>query len=158
MELRKFSLEDSARITELLQDEKVSKWTSNIPFPYSETHAIEWIEGTSKDDHRSPYAIEVNSEIIGCVSYWFNSELEIEIGYWLGKGYWGQGYSTKALTKMLSLSDFPAVPKIVAKVMIENIGSQRVLLKCGFTYKSDCYCQKQGNKVDAKFYTKETTT
>ena len=158
MKLRKFSLQDSARVTELLQDEEVSKWTSNIPFPYSEQHAIEWIEGTTKDDDRSPYAIEVNSEIVGCISHWVNAESEIEVGYWLGKSYWGQGYCTEALSKMLSLPDFPATSKIVAKVMIENIGSQRVLLKHGFTYTSDCYCQKQDNKVDAKFYTKEITT
>lgn len=155
MKLRKIKLKDSARVTELLQDDEVSKWTSNIPFPYSEQDAIDWIEGAPKEGDRHSFAIEVNSEIVGCISYWLNTESELEVGYWLGKNYWGRGYCTEALSMMLSLPDFPATSKVVAKVMINNIGSQRVLLKNGFSYIGDCNCQKQDYEVDAKFYIKE---
>ncbi len=153
MNLRTFNLNDAARVTELLQDEEISKWTSNIPFPYSEQHAIEWIE---RND-RSSFAIEVNSVVVGCISYWVNSDSELEVGYWLGKSYWGQGFCSEALSMMLSLPNFPATSKIVAKVIPENIGSQRVLLKNGFSYISDCNCQKQDVEIDAKFYIKEIT-
>lgn len=40
MILRKFTLQDAPRVVRLVGDEDVSKWTTNIPFPYSERHAV----------------------------------------------------------------------------------------------------------------------
>ena len=133
MKLRKFKLQDAARVTALLQDKEIAKWTSNIPFPYSKQDAIKWIQATSQDSAQNPFAIEVDDQIVGCVSHWVNTKSEIEVGYWLGKAYWGKGYATKALAKMLSQPDFPATASVVAQVMTENIGSQWVLLNNGFS-------------------------
>ena len=47
MKLRKFTIQDANRVASLVGDESVSKWTSNIPFPYVEQDAIEWITGTA---------------------------------------------------------------------------------------------------------------
>ena len=133
MKLRKFKLQDAARVTALLQDKEIAKWTSNIPFPYSKQDAIKWIKSTSQDTARNPFAIEVDDQIVGCVSHWVNSKSKIEVGYWLGKDYWGKGYATQALAQMLSQPDFHATEIVVAQVMTENIGSQRVLLNNGFS-------------------------
>ena len=133
MKLRKFRFQDAERVTALLQDKEISKWTSNIPFPYVKQDAIKWIQATSEDIDQNPYAIEVEDQIVGCVSHWVNSKSEIEVGYWLGKDYWGKGYGTKALAQMLSQPDFSATASVVAQVMTENIGSQRVLLNNGFS-------------------------
>ena len=133
MKLRKFRFQDAERVTALLQDKEISKWTSNIPFPYVKQDAIKWIQATSEDIDQNPYAIEVEDQIVGCVSHWVNSKSEIEVGYWLGKDYLGKGYGTKALAQMLSQPDFSATASVVAQVMTENIGSQRVLLNNGFS-------------------------
>jgi hypothetical protein len=69
----------------------------------------------------------------------------------------GHGCDTKALAKILSRPDFPAMTKVVAQVMTGNMGAQRVLLNNGFTCLGNCYCQQQDNQVDAKFYIKEIT-
>ena len=132
MKLRKFKLQDAARVTALLQDKEIAKWTSNIPFPYSKQDAIKWIQATSIDTADNPYALELDDQIVGCVSHWVNTKSEIEVGCWLGKAYWGKGYATRALAQMLSQSDFPATASVVAQVMTENIDSQRVLLNNGF--------------------------
>ena len=54
---------------------------------------------------------------------------EREVGYWLGKQYWGKGVATKALAAFLG--HVRARP-LFAHVAKHNIGSRRVLEKCGF--------------------------
>ena len=52
------------------------------------------------------------------------------IGYWLGKAYWGQGIATAALAQFLEHVQSRPLYAHVAK---ENAASIRVLQKCGFT-------------------------
>lgn len=53
-----------------------------------------------------------------------------EVSYWLGKEFWGKGIATKALTLYLEhVSKRP----IYARAAKDNVGSIRVLEKCGFT-------------------------
>lgn len=53
-----------------------------------------------------------------------------EVGYWLGRPYWGKGVATRALAEFLRhLKSRP----LYAHVAKHNIGSIRVLQKCGFT-------------------------
>ena len=52
-----------------------------------------------------------------------------EVGYWIGKEYWGQGIATRAL--LAFLDQVPLRP-LRASVAKHNGGSMRVLEKCGF--------------------------
>jgi RimJ/RimL family protein N-acetyltransferase len=53
----------------------------------------------------------------------------LEVTYWLGREFWGRGLATQALNRMLHLVvDRP----ILARAATDNIGSIRVLQKCGF--------------------------
>lgn len=54
---------------------------------------------------------------------------EREVGYWLGKEFWGQGIATQALAQFLGL--IKARP-LYAHVSKQNLASKRVLQKCGF--------------------------
>lgn len=53
-----------------------------------------------------------------------------EVGYWLGKKYWGKGIATKALKEFLKQIETRPLFAHVAK---HNVASRRVLEKCGFT-------------------------
>lgn len=59
----------------------------------------------------------------------FEVSSEREVGYWIGKEFWGQGIATRALAAFLGL--VKARP-LFAHVAKHNIGSRRVLEKCGF--------------------------
>ena len=58
-----------------------------------------------------------------------------ELGYWLGKEYWGNGYMPEAV---MALSAFAfkhlGIHKLIIKVFDENTASQRVAEKCGFVF------------------------
>jgi RimJ/RimL family protein N-acetyltransferase len=53
-----------------------------------------------------------------------------QVGYWIGKDYWGKGVATRALSAFLG---HVTVRPLYAHVAKHNIASIRVLEKCGFT-------------------------
>jgi RimJ/RimL family protein N-acetyltransferase len=54
-----------------------------------------------------------------------------EIGYWIGREYWGKGVATEALSGFLNHAEVRR--PLHAGVAKHNAGSIRVLEKCGFT-------------------------
>jgi len=67
-------------------------------------------------------------EVVGHVSC-YPQDGEREVTYWLGKEHWGKGIATQALKKLLQ--EIPHRP-LFARAAKDNIGSIRVLQKCGF--------------------------
>lgn len=82
---------------------------SNIPTAYKKT-------------------ILVDGQIVGSLMSW-EAEGERDVGYWIGKEFWGRGYATRALTLFLTQIEERPLYAHVAK---HNLGSMRVLEKCGF--------------------------
>ncbi len=52
------------------------------------------------------------------------------VGYWIGKEFWGKGIATKGLSEVL---EEVTIRPLHAYVVTSNVGSVRVLEKCGFT-------------------------
>ena len=72
--------------------------------------------------------IVAEGQVAGHISCYPHGE-NIEVTYWLGREFWGRGLATQALNRMLHLVvDRP----IFARAATDNIGSIRVLQKCGF--------------------------
>ena len=63
-----------------------------------------------------------------------------QVGYWLGKKYWGNGFATEALKSILDFGFHQLnLDKIYAAYKIGNEGSIRVLNKSGFEYSRKKY-------------------
>ena len=75
--------------------------------------------------------ILVDGQVAGHIASYTDEEFgHPEVTYWIGKQYWGKGVATSALSAFLNR--IKARP-IYARVVKDNIGSRRVLEKCGFT-------------------------
>jgi RimJ/RimL family protein N-acetyltransferase len=73
-------------------------------------------------------AIEHEGLVTGNVVSWVHGN-ERDVGYWIGKEHWGRGIATAALKAFLTeLEERP----LFAHVAEHNLGSIRVLEKCGF--------------------------
>ena len=72
--------------------------------------------------------IVFDGQVAGNIVGWENSG-EWEVGYWIGKEFWGKGIATQALLLFLGLVK---TRPLYAHVARHNIGSRRVLEKCGF--------------------------
>lgn len=72
--------------------------------------------------------IRVSGEVAGHVGLhrWYG---EPEVGYWLGREFWGRGIATEALRLLLEEVRFRP---LYARVAVRNVASRRVLEKCGF--------------------------
>jgi RimJ/RimL family protein N-acetyltransferase len=70
----------------------------------------------------------VDGEVAGNVLT-FDREGHREVGYWIGKPYWGRGVATRALSAFLHEVTTRPLYGVAAK---HNAGSIRVLEKCGF--------------------------
>ena len=69
-----------------------------------------------------------DERVAGNVLSWEDSG-EREIGYWIGREFWGRGVATRAVS--LFLREVTARP-LIALVAVHNVASVRVLEKCGF--------------------------
>lgn len=72
--------------------------------------------------------ILVDGQVAGSVASFLDEGLR-EVGYWLDKAFWGQGVATSALRQLLTIiTERP----LYARAASDNLGSLRVLEKCGF--------------------------
>ena len=68
----------------------------------------------------------VAGNVLSFVAPW---SCQREVSYWVGREYWGRGVATKALAAFVSeLAERP----LYARAAADNVGSIRVLEKCGF--------------------------
>jgi RimJ/RimL family protein N-acetyltransferase len=89
--------------------------------------------------------IEVNGQVTGHIVSW-EMDGDREVGYWLGREFWGRGIATQALSEFLK---FVQKRPLFAHVAKHNIGSRRVLEKCGFTViGEDKYVSKNGQEIE----------
>ena len=88
-----------------------------------------------------------DGQVAGSVSSYLD-EGKPEITYWLGKEYWGQGIATRALMEFLAHHN--QTRPMYARVAKDNIGSRRVLEKCGFTVigASRGFANARGQEID----------
>jgi RimJ/RimL family protein N-acetyltransferase len=70
-----------------------------------------------------------------------------EVGYWIGKKFWGKGVATAALRRFLALVTERPLYAGVAK---DNAGSIRVPEKCGFTVGGEArgFSKVRGEEVE----------
>ena len=94
---------------------------------------------------KETYAITMDDKAIGCVGLLFYPDTNhywddegVELGYWIGEEYWGQGLTVEACEAVLkhAFEDLK-INKIHASFRYENHQSKRVLEKLGFKYYCD---------------------
>ena len=73
--------------------------------------------------------IVFDGQVVGSVSSYEESG-KPEVTYWIGRAYWGKGIGTRALTAFLAQVN--TTRPIYARVAQDNLGSRRILEKCGF--------------------------
>ena len=91
--------------------------------------------------------IVFDGQVAGSVAS-YEEEGKPEVTYWLGKEYWGKGIATWALKEFLAR--YNKTRPIYARVAKDNLGSRRVLEKCGFTIigESKGFANARGQEIE----------
>jgi [ribosomal protein S5]-alanine N-acetyltransferase len=136
LSLRSYRKSDAPRLSRIAGVDSVARYTFGIPLPYTPASAMAWITGLmprENDDIERVFAITLNDHVVGSIGLSLEWEhLRAEIGYWVGEDYRGRGYASAALTRTTELGFAMGLRRIYALVLLENLGSIRVLETAGF--------------------------
>ena len=80
------------------------------------------------DDANIVRTIVADGQVAGNIGSWQQDGQQL-VGYWVGREWWGRGVATRALALLV---DEMSVRPLYAHVVAHNVGSIRVLEKCGF--------------------------
>lgn len=139
LRLRPFTAADAAEVQRLAGDRAIADTTLNIPHPYEDGAAEAWI-GTHEEQFASGrganFAIALRSDgrLLGSISLMGIDALHghAELGYWIGKDHWGQGYCTEAGRAVLRYAfGTLGLHRVHAHHLVRNPASGRVLRKLG---------------------------
>lgn len=91
--------------------------------------------------------IVYDGQVVGSISSYEDAGRP-EVTYWIGKPYWGKGIATRALLEFLANAN--RTRPIFARVAKDNLGSRRVLEKCGFTVigESKGFANARGEEIE----------
>ncbi|MFO1498363.1 MAG: GNAT family N-acetyltransferase [Verrucomicrobiota bacterium] len=115
--------------------------TTRIPHPYPENGARDFIAAHLKERTEGSaygFVIKDRDEVVGaCGLHRIEGVKALELGYWVGRRFWGNGYATFAVGMLL---DFAfrnlRLEEVTAHVLESNPASRRVLEKNGFHLQS----------------------
>lgn len=165
--LRPFTLADSNDVARLAGDREIAATTLLIPHPYERHHAESWIAS-----HADAFAAgklanfamtlrQTEGEmppgtLVGAIGLVFKPEFNhAEMGYWVGKPFWGRGYCTEAAAEIVrwGLVD-RALNRVHAHHFDSNPASGAIMRKIGMKYEGTLrrHICKWGEYHDALCY------
>jgi 8-oxo-dGTP diphosphatase len=138
--LRPLRPEDAAALHRLVNDWEVAKTLARVPFPYPRDLADTWIASTwaqitaGEAWHLAIIGEEKGAELlIGCVGLTLARDgRTAELGYWLGRRFWGHGLAPEAAGRLCrwALANLE-IAGIRASALKDNPRSQAVLARIG---------------------------
>ena len=128
--LRPFRNADADEFARLSGDWAVASMTSDIPYPFSPAQAVGWLKPVRGEVR---FGVELEGRLIGGVGFYRRPSGVAELGFWLGRPWWGYGYATEA-SRAVVRHGFanPRLPSFSSAHFADNPASARVLAKLGF--------------------------
>ena len=145
--LRPFALLDSAEVQRLAGDRAIADTTTNIPHPYEDGMAEKWITTHQEAFNQGTgvtlaITLKPQGKLVGAISLMdMTKGHQAELGYWIGKLYWGRGFCTEAGRAVLQFGfEVLGFNRIHSCHISRNPASGRVMQKLGMTHEG---CRKQ---------------
>jgi RimJ/RimL family protein N-acetyltransferase len=73
-------------------------------------------------------AVVSGDAVVGQIGSWDDDGAR-NVGYWIGREHWGNGYATVALRRLITID---TTRPLWAHIADHNVGSKRVVERCGF--------------------------
>ncbi len=120
-------------------DRTIARLMPPIAYPYSSDHARRWVnkaQRLARQDREAHFAVERidRAGLIGVVGI-KNLNLQSrngELEYWAGRRYRGKGYTSEALTLLLTYAfQDLRLHRVYAVILSSNVPSVRLAERCG---------------------------
>lgn len=138
--LRPFTMANAPDVQRLAGERAVASTTLNIPHPYEDGVAEEWIATHAErfaEGSLACFAVTLREgDLIGAISLTLRPEHgHAALGYWIGKPYWGRGYCTEAARAVIRYGfEELGLHRIHASHLTRNPASGRVMQKVGMLH------------------------
>ena len=148
--LRKPMIEDAeSMFNNWASDSEVTKfltWNPHESIEVTKTIINHWLD-EEKDPKTVRFIITLkdNGEPIGSIDVVHCIDGNPEIGYCLSKKYWNQGLMTEACKAIVKYLFDKGFKKVLIKAVVENVGSNRVIEKCGFKFTHQEHLEHQSS-------------
>ena len=135
--IRNLRESDAKRLAVLANNHKISvNIRDGFPHPYSFEDAVSFINNCLKQKPATVFAIDYKEEYVGNIALIPETDVyrkSAEIGYFIGEEYWNKGIVTRAVNLICDFGFTKLnLVRIHTGIFEYNIGSQRVMEKCGF--------------------------
>jgi RimJ/RimL family protein N-acetyltransferase len=134
--VREYTAADLGDVAEILADPEVFWWATE---PYTRAGARQWLADEmalmgSDGIGRCAVVLRQTGKVIGgagLVRRDLATGPEIELGYHLHRGFWGQGYATEAGAACLAFAREGAMRRVISLIYIDNPRSAAVARRLG---------------------------
>ena len=124
--LRTFTRADCGAVVDALNNWEVTRWLTNVPFPYTSTDFDWFLTNLCVDAHKPVWVMDMGQGIIGTISH------GSELGYWLASDYHGKGLMTEAAKAVCAHHFGQTDAALQSGYHKGNAPSAHVLAKLGF--------------------------
>ena len=124
---------DAPELARAIADEQIVRNLARAPWPYSKDDARSFVE--LPVDPMFPRFLITRSRdaaLIGCIGIDM-TDGQVELGYWISRPHWGQGYATEAGRGVIEVASTLGYKSLVASHFLDNPASGKVLTKLGFS-------------------------
>jgi RimJ/RimL family protein N-acetyltransferase len=159
--LRGMNSKDLDDLTKIFSDYETIYMLAFMPWPFDRDHVKRYMMSVSyaiEREHSLYWAITLPGEdrLIGVIGLTLeHAHDRAEMHFWLGKEHWGKGYMTEVARRIVDyvFRDLE-FNRLDINHLNVNIGSQRVIEKCGFKLEceKDDFCTKRSKYENMKFY------
>ena len=134
--LRPGFAEDAPELARAIGEQAIVRNLATAPWPYGEQQARDFL-GMDRDETLPSFLILQRTagtpRIVGGIGIGHRADRNaLEIGYWIGRPYWGLGFATEAGQAVLRIARALALPRLTAGHFVDNPASGAVLRKLGF--------------------------
>ncbi len=136
--LRPFLPSDAQDVQRLAGDWSIADTTLNVPHPYEDGMAERWIATHQPKFEAGELVVfaivaKAESALVGAISLELDEPFDRgQLGYWIGKPYWGLGYCTEAAARILRFGFSELrLNRIHSSHLKRNPASGRVMQKIG---------------------------
>ena len=150
LELRPLVRRDAEDILTLVNDWQVAHMLADFPHPCTADDLAHWFR---RGYDEAAFGICQQGKLIGAVTYFDSSKKTAELGFFVGRAHWGQGFAPEAIARVIE-HGFVAdgVGEFRSSHFLDNAPSRRVLAKLGFQPEDRCevWCEARQEMVPSE--------
>lgn len=127
--------EDAPALAAAIADEAVVRNLAVVPWPYTLRDAEAFL-ASPRDPVLPSFLIfartQAEPRLVGSCGLGRRPSGAVELGYWIGRAFWGHGFATEAGRALIDIALALGLRQLEASHFIDNPASARVLDKLGF--------------------------